>query len=146
LAMLLMNANRVVSRERLIGELFPAQDVESADHALRNHVSRLRKVLRPVATDEPRLVARPPGYLLRVEPGELDLEAFERLVVEGHESLGSGDPAAAAVAFGTAEALWQGRPLADLELEPFARLDIDRLEELRLAAVEARVDAELALG
>ena len=52
LAMLLMSANRVVSRERLIGELFPAQDVESADHALRNHVSRLRKVLRPVATDE----------------------------------------------------------------------------------------------
>ena len=60
LAMLLMSANRVVSRERLIGELFPAQDVESADHALRNHVSRLRKVLRPVATDEPRLVARAP--------------------------------------------------------------------------------------
>ena len=67
LAMLLMSANRVVSRERLTGELFPAQDVESADHALRNHVSRLRKVLRPVATDEPRLVARPPGYLLRPE-------------------------------------------------------------------------------
>src|SRR6266851_8101219 len=93
LAMLLFSANRVVSRERLIGELFPEQNVGSADHALRNHVSRLRKVLSPVATDEPRLAARPPGYLLRVEPGELDLERFERLVADGRESLATGDPA-----------------------------------------------------
>src|SRR5947209_2918100 len=113
LAMLLMSANRVVSRERLTGELFPAQDVESADHALRNHVSRLRKVLRPVATDEPRLVARPPGYLLRVEPGELDLENFERLAAEGREALAAGDAAAAAAALRAAEAFWHGRPLAD---------------------------------
>ncbi len=146
LALLLLDANRVVSRDRLVAELFPDQSVNSADHALRNHVSRLRKVLGTAVVDEPRLVARPPGYLLRVEPGELDLEAFERLVVEGHESLGAGDSAAAADSFRAAEALWHGRPLADLELEPFARLDVERLEELRLAAVEARIDAELALG
>src|SRR5438093_5942622 len=85
LALLLLSANRVVSRERLVEELFPEQSVNSADHALRNHVSRLRKVLSPLAADEPRLVARPPGYLLRVEPGELDLESFERLAVEGRE-------------------------------------------------------------
>src|ERR671931_673849 len=83
LALLLLSANRVVSRDRLTDELFADQSVESADHALRNHVSRLRKVLSPVATDEPRLVARAPGYLLRVEPGELDLEHFERLVASG---------------------------------------------------------------
>src|SRR6266513_4498966 len=92
LALLLLSANRVVSRDRLIEELFAEQSVNSADHALRNQVSRLRKVLRPVATDEPRLVARAPGYLLRVEPGELDLENFERLVGEGRESLAAGEP------------------------------------------------------
>src|SRR5216683_5415537 len=96
LAMLLFSANRVVSRERLIGELFPDQNVDSADHALRNHVSRLRKVLSPVGADEPRLAARPPGYLLRVEPGELDLERFERLVADGREALAADDAAAAA--------------------------------------------------
>ena len=83
LALLLLSPNRVVSRERLIGELFVEQTVNSADHALRNQVSRLRKVLGPGAVDEPRLAARAPGYLLRVEPGELDLERFERLVAEG---------------------------------------------------------------
>ncbi|MGZ4335357.1 MAG: nSTAND1 domain-containing NTPase, partial [Gaiellaceae bacterium] len=146
LALLLLSANRVVSRERLINELFADQSVNAADHALRNHVSRLRKVLAPAAGDEPRVVARAPGYLLRVEPAELDLERFERLVAEGREALATGDAAAAAEALHAAERLWEGRPLADLELEPFARVEVERLEELRLAAVEQRVDAELALG
>src|SRR5439155_4685591 len=146
LALLLLSANRVVSRERLIGEVFPEQSVSSADHALRNHVSRLRKVLSPSATGEARLVARPPGYLLRVEPGELDLENFERLAVEGREVLAAGDATAAAASLRAAEALWQGRPLGDLEFEGLARIEAERLEELRLAAVEARVDAELELG
>ena len=99
LALLLLGANRVVSRDRLIGELFAEQSVNSADHALRNHVSRLRKVLAPVAGHEPRLVARPPGYLLRVEPNELDLERFERLAADGREALAAGDAAAAAGSF-----------------------------------------------
>jgi WD40 repeat protein/DNA-binding SARP family transcriptional activator len=146
LALLLLSANRVVSRERLIGELFADQSVNSADHALRNQVSRLRKVLSPEGGDEPRLVARAPGYLLRVEPGELDLERFERLVADGRESLAAGEAEPAAEAFRAAERLWDGRPLADLEFEPFARVEVERLEELRLAAVEERIDAELALG
>jgi WD40 repeat protein/DNA-binding SARP family transcriptional activator len=141
-----MSANRVVSRERLIGELFPAQDVESADHALRNHVSRLRKVLRPVATDEPRLVARPPGYLLRVEPGELDLDTFERQVADAREALADADPDAAAESLRAAEALWEGRALSDLEFEAIMHVEVERLEELRLAAIEERIEAELALG
>ena len=146
LGLLLLSANRVVSRERLIGELFAEQSLNSADHALRNQVSRLRKVLVPAAADEPRLVARAPGYLLRVEPGELDLEHFERLVAAGREALAVGDAAAAARSLQAAERLWQGRPLADLEFEPFARMEVERLEELRLGAVEERIDAELALG
>src|SRR6187455_1373620 len=99
LALLLLSANRVVSRERLIGEIFADQSVNSADHALRNHVSRLRKVLGAAGADEPRLVARAPGYLLRVEPGELDLEQFERLVGAGREALAGGDAAGAAESF-----------------------------------------------
>jgi WD40 repeat protein/DNA-binding SARP family transcriptional activator len=146
LALLLLSANRVVARERLIGELFAEESVTSADHALRNHVSRLRKVLSVATADEPRLVARAPGYLLRVEPGELDLESFERLVAEGREALAASEPAAAAASLHAAEALWQGRALADLEFEPVARIEAERLEELRLAAVEERIDAELALG
>src|SRR5581483_1224546 len=146
LALLLLSANRVVSRDRLIGELFAEQSLNSADHALRNQVSRLRKVLSPAAADAPRLVARAPGYLLRVEPGELDLEHFERLVAEGRELLADGDPSGAATALRAAELQWDGSPLADLEFEPFARIEIERLEELRLAAVEERIDAELALG
>ncbi|HEY7729420.1 MAG TPA: BTAD domain-containing putative transcriptional regulator [Gaiellaceae bacterium] len=146
LALLLLGANRVVPRQRLIGELFVEQSVNSADHALRNQVSRLRKVLAASTGDEPRLVARAPGYLLRVEPGELDLEQFERLVATGRDALAAGDAAAAAAALRAAEGLWQGRALADLELEPFVRLEVERLEELRLAAVEERIDADLALG
>jgi WD40 repeat protein/DNA-binding SARP family transcriptional activator len=146
LAMLLMSANRVVSRERLIGELFPAQVVESADHALRNHVSRLRKVLRPVAMDEPRLVARPPGYLLRVEPGELDLHTYEKLVADAREALADADPHSAAESLRAAEALWEGRPLSDLEFEAIMHIEVERLEELRLAAIEERIEAELSVG
>jgi WD40 repeat protein/DNA-binding SARP family transcriptional activator len=146
LALLLLDANRVVPRERLIGELFEDQSVNSADHALRNHVSRLRRVLNAAADDEPRLAARGGGYLLRVEPGELDLENFERLAADGREALAAGDAAAAAGALRAAEALWHGRPLGDLEFERLAQVEAERLEELRLAAVEQRIDAELALG
>src|SRR2546425_8217045 len=106
LALLLLSANRVVSRERLISELFPEQSQSSADHALHNHVSRLRKLLSPAASDEPRLVARLPGYLLRVEPGELDLERFERLAADGREALAAGDPITAATSLRGAEARW----------------------------------------
>ena len=146
LALLLLSGNRVVSRDRLIAELFTEQTLNSADHALRNHVSRLRKVLAPAVADEPRLVARTPGYLLRVEPGELDLERFERLVAEARESRATDDALAAAESLRAAERLWEGRPLADLEFEPFTRVEVERLEELRLAVVEERIDAELALG
>ncbi|HEY7422004.1 MAG TPA: BTAD domain-containing putative transcriptional regulator [Gaiellaceae bacterium] len=146
LALLLLSANRVVSRDRLREELFVDLGPNPADHALRNQISRLRKVLSATGTDPPRLVARPPGYLLRVEPGELDLDEFERLWAEGREALAANRPAEAVRALDAAEALWSGRALADLELAEFGRIEVDRLGELRLAAVELRVDAELALG
>jgi WD40 repeat protein/DNA-binding SARP family transcriptional activator len=146
LALLLLSANRVVPRERLLAELFVELSPDSADHALRNQVSRLRKVLAAAGAEPPRLVVCPPGYLLRVEPGELDLETFERLLAEGREALAANDPASATRSLRAAESLWSGRALADLDLEGLVRIEIERLEELRLTAIEERIDAELALG
>jgi len=145
LALLLCHANRVVSRDELIEELLGDQLPESAERMLRVQISRLRQVLAESDT-EPRLLARPPGYLLRVEDGELDLQVFEQRVAAGQRALEQGDPGQAMVLLGEAESLWRGRPLADLEFERFARFEVQRLQEQRLAAVGDRVEAELALG
>jgi YVTN family beta-propeller protein len=147
LALLLCNANRVVSRSSLIDELMADQPADSAERTLYMQISRLRKALAAGTGDsDSRLVASPPGYVLRVENGELDLQVFERCLADGRQALGRADPRRAAAVLREAEALWRGRPLADLEFEPFARLEIQRLGELRLLAVEERIDAELALG
>src|SRR5207249_8983242 len=97
----------------------------------------LRKVL-----GKDVLVTRSPGYLLRVEPGELDLHRFEHLVEEAREAA----PDVAAGKLREALALWHGPALADVAYEPFARSAIGRLEELRLVALEKRIEADLALG
>ena len=146
LAVLLLSANRVVSRERLIEELWPDHGAAAAEKTLNVSIARLRTKLAGADGRDERLTTRAPGYLLRVEPGELDLHEFERLVDAGREALDRDDVHRAASLLREAESLWRGRPLADLEFEPFARLDVERLEELRLAAVEDRIDAELALG
>jgi WD40 repeat protein/DNA-binding SARP family transcriptional activator len=104
------------------------------------------KALGRWSDDEPRLIGRPPGYLLRVEPGELDLDVFEHKAAQGRNALAEGRAEEAADALRAAASLWRGRPLADLEFEPFARVEVERLEELRLTAVEERVEAELTLG
>jgi len=145
LALLLCNANRVVSRDQLIDELLSDQPAGSAEPVLHVQISRLRKALAD-GDPQPRLLARPPGYVLRIQDGELDLHAFEQRVADGRHALEQGDPGQAAVLLREAEALWHGRPLADLEFEPFARFEAQRLEACRLAAVEDRIEAELALG
>jgi peptide/nickel transport system substrate-binding protein len=143
LAILLLSSNRVVSRDRLLDEL-AGGDEQPEDRLLRVQISRLRKLLGPEGGT--RLVARAPGYVLRVEPGELDLEVFERALVEARQRMAEREPERAAEILREGLDLWRGRPLADLEFEPFVRIEIDRLEELRLAALEERIDAELALG
>ena len=145
LGLLLCHANRVVSRDQLIEELLGDQPAATADRMLRVQVSRLRKALDD-GNGQPRLQARPPGYLLRVEDGELDLHAFEQQITAGRQALADGDPARAAGLLREAESLWRGRPLADLEFESFARLEVRRLETLRMQVAEDRIDAELALG
>jgi YVTN family beta-propeller protein len=140
LAILLLHANEVVSRDRLTDGLWGERPPASVDHTLDNYVSRLRKTLGP-----DRLARRPPGYLLRVEPGELDLGDFEQLFKEGREALAR-DNAAASRALHAALALWRGPALADVLDEPFAQAEGRRLEERRLLALEERIEADLAGG
>jgi predicted ATPase/DNA-binding SARP family transcriptional activator len=141
LALLLLHANRVLSRDRLIDELWGDEPPATAVTSLQVYVSRLRKVL-----PADRLLTRPPGYVLEVEPDELDLRRFERLLAEGHEALAADDAERAAIVLHQALELWRGPALAEFAFEPFAQAEIGRLEDLRLAAVEERIEADLALG
>ena len=146
LAMLLLNANRVVPREQLIDELLNDARPETADHTLRVQVSRLRSVVNIPGAPEPRLVRQAPGYRLRVDSGELDLDVFERLVAQAQRATHGGDHELASSTLREAESLWRGRPLADIEAKPFAQIEIERLAEMRLVATEDRIDADLTLG
>jgi len=146
LAMLLLNAGEVVSSDRLVEALWPGKPPAAARHAVEVNVSRLRKTLGANNAGDSALVTRAPGYALHVQPGELDLQRFERLVADGRRARADGDAALAARALREADGLWRGRPLADLEFEPFARMDVERLEELQLVAIEERIDADMALG
>ncbi len=141
LAVLLLHPNEVVPADRLIEELWGEDSPERATAALRVNVSRLRKALPPDV-----LATRSPGYVLRVAPDELDLHRFERLVDEGRSLLARGLAADAAERLRDALSLWRGPALADVAYESFAQAAIARLEEIRLTAVELRVDADLALG
>ena len=146
LALLLLQANRVVSIERLAEELYGTDTPVSAVTQVHRQVSELRRVLDAQgASDESVIETRPPGYLIRVDSDGLDLHRFEGLTTRAAGAIGS-DPRAAATMLREALSLWRGAPLADLEFEPFAQAPIARLEELRLAAVERRIEAELALA
>ena len=139
LALLLLHANEVVSSDRLLDELWPDEPPASGATALQVRVSQLRKALGPAGE---RLETKTPGYLFRAERGELDLERFSQLVEETNGAA----PAIAVDRLRDALALWRGPPLADLAYESFTQPAIRRIEELRLAALERRIDADLALG
>ena len=141
LAVLLLHPNEVVPTDRLIDELWGEDSPERAAAALRVNVSRLRKSL-----SQDVLTTRSPGYALRVEPDELDLNRFERLVDEGRSLLARGLTADASDRLRDALSLWRGPPLADFAYESFARTAIARLDEIRLAAVELQIETDLALG
>jgi DNA-binding SARP family transcriptional activator len=141
LALLLLNRNRVVSVGTLIDELWGEESPETATKALQGYVSQLRKAL-----GADRLLTKSPGYSIRVEEGELDLDRFERLVREGRERLAAGDAEAAAEQLAQALTLWRGPPLDEFLAEPFARDAGARLEDARLAAIEDRIEADLGLG
>src|SRR4051794_19680525 len=140
LALLLLNANRSVSRDRIVDALWGEGAPASSSKMVQILVSQVRKSL-----PEPRVATRPPGYVLEVADGELDLQQFDRAAAGGRDALDRNEPERARELLGEALALWRGPALADVA-EPFARHEATRLEELRLAALERRVDADLALG
>ncbi len=149
LAMLLLNANEVVSSDRLADALWDGREPHDASKALSVAVSRLRKVLEPERApgeDARILVTRAPGYELRLEPGQLDLDRFEQQVVEARADLSAGDAVTASRGLRAALSLWRGPALADLAHETFSQTEIARLEELRLVALEDRIRADLELG
>jgi DNA-binding SARP family transcriptional activator len=141
LAALLLRRNELVPLERLIDQLWGEHPPATEAQAVINHVSQLRKALGPDA-----VVTRPLGYLLRVEKGALDLDRFEELLERGRALLAGGAAAEAAAALREALGLWRGPPFADFSYEPFAQNEIGRLTDLRLVALERRLEADLALG
>jgi predicted ATPase/DNA-binding SARP family transcriptional activator len=142
LALLLLHANETVSAERLAMGLWGEDAGADAVKALHVHVSRLRKTLG----DAEVLSTTAGGYRLHVGEGELDADRFERLVAQGHERMEDGEAARAAQVLRDALAIWRGPALVDVAAAPFAGAEIARLEEERLAAIETRVEADLAAG
>jgi DNA-binding SARP family transcriptional activator/DNA-binding beta-propeller fold protein YncE len=140
LALLLLNANHVVSTERLIDDLWGDSPPSTARATLQVYVAGLRKSL---PNDGASLHTRAPGYVLEVEPGALDLERFTQLRAEARES---SDSERRAALLHEALELWRDAPLPELRAEPFSTAAVAQLEQLRLAALEERIDADLALG
>jgi predicted ATPase/DNA-binding SARP family transcriptional activator len=140
LALLMLDAGRMVSTERLIDGLYGAQVPAGVANAVQSQVSRLRQVL-PVP-----LEGQLAGYRLAVDPDDVDAHRFQRLSAWGREALAAGDPARAAELLRDALALWRGPALVDVGDAPFAGPQTVRLEELRIGAVEDQVEADLALG
>jgi YVTN family beta-propeller protein len=141
LAVLLLHRGEAVSSDRLIDEIWGERPPASASKLVQGYVSGLRRVL-----GDGQLVTRGHGYLLQAVPGQVDIDHFESLLAEGRAALRDGDPPRAAERLREALGLWRGPPLADFAYEPFAQSEIARLEELRLVALEERIDADLASG
>ncbi len=135
LAMLLLRANEVISTEVLVDALWGEHPPRTATTSLQNSVSALRKLLGPDV-----VVTRPPGYRLVVDPESIDLVRFERLVASARGL----EPEERGARLREALALWRGEPLAEVAFEPFASAEVRRLEELRLATLEERIDADVA--
>jgi len=142
LAILLVHANHIVSRERLAELLWGDEPPSTADHVIEVYVSQLRRVLEPEGAPYKVLVHKPAGYVLQVAPSDIDVNQFASLVEEAR----SAQPAAAATQLARALEMWRGPALADFAGESFALSESARLNELRLYAREERIGAELALG
>jgi predicted ATPase/DNA-binding SARP family transcriptional activator len=148
LAVLLLHADYVVSRDQLIEALWGEHPPTTPANALQAHVSALRRVLEPnrgTSGTDKLLVTRAPGYLLRLAGHELDVVRFERLLADAREAIPS-QPMLAAKRFREALHLWRGPALADFIYERFASTDAARLEEMRLGALEDCLECELACG
>jgi DNA-binding SARP family transcriptional activator len=144
LALLVLNANRVVPRTTLMDAVWPGESA-SARRNLEVHVSRLRKAL-PSGRGGTEITSRGGGYLLAADPESVDVNRFERMVESGQRALEARRHEDAIVDLRAGLELWRGRPLEGLEDYAFAAAEAERLEDVRLGALEARFEAELALG
>jgi DNA-binding SARP family transcriptional activator/Tfp pilus assembly protein PilF len=143
LAVLLLNANQVVPVDELAETLWGSAP-PSARVTVRNYVKRLRHALGDA--ERARISTQPRGYLISVDAGELDVTRFEALLGTARAAARDGSWDAAAGQARAALALWRGEPLADVESEVLALREVPRLAEMRLEAMETRVDADLHLG
>ncbi len=143
LALLLLHGNEALTRDLIIDRLWGEEPPATAAKVLQNCISALRKEL-PGGTDTLRTVTG--AYTLALDTDELDRDRFERLVAEGRAALSEDQHAEAAEQLRRALGLWRGAPLSDFTYERFAQEEITRLEELQVAAVEDRIEADLALG
>ena len=141
LAVLLLRANEVASRDQLVDALWGERPPPSAGDSLDAYLYRLRKLL-----SHDRLLRQAGGYLLRVEPGELDADRFEQLAVAASRAAHAGDHDAAVSVLSEALALWRGPAWCDMLDDPGVGAEAQRLDELRLSVLESRIEAELALG
>ena len=148
LAALLLRPNQVVSDDRLLEDVWGEEPPPGAATTLRASMSRLRSSLEPARArgDSAVLPRRGPGYVLVIAPEHVDCHRFEMWADDGARLLAAGDPAAAADRLAAALSLWRGPALVDVADRPFARPEASRLEERRLAALEDRIAAEMALG
>jgi predicted ATPase/DNA-binding SARP family transcriptional activator len=149
LAILLLNANRTVSMDQLIDQLWADDAPRTAANTVQVYISQLRRSLQAVSGQPGQavpIVRRSPGYLIQIEDDQLDAVKFERLLDQGREAILQGRPSLAARVLGEALALWRGPALADFAYDTFAQGEIQRLEELHLQALEGRITADLALS
>jgi YVTN family beta-propeller protein len=147
LALLLLHANEVVSRDRIVDVLWGDDPPQNAANAVQTTVSRLRSQLVAGGDHVADVIrTRPPGYVIQLAPDDLDLARFERLVQQGRGALRAGRPEAASQLLRDALAIWRGRALADVQSEGTLRRELERLEEERLTTLELRIEADLACG
>ena len=145
LAMLLVNANRVVPADKLASEFWPGHQPDRAAANLQVRLSELRRALNG-AGEAGRLVTQPPGYVLRVAADELDASRFEGLVKAGHQAIAEGNAENAVRLLDGSLSLWAGPALAEFDDLQFALAERARLDEIRLGALEAKLGAQLACG
>jgi DNA-binding SARP family transcriptional activator len=143
LAALLLNANMVVPVDDLADVLWDSRPPPSARASLQTYVMRLRKSLGD--HDHSLIAAQPGGYMISVGPGDLDVDLFDSSLAAARDAMRAGSHADAAARLRTALALWRGQPLTGVASETLAMQELPRLTEMRLQAIEARIDADLHL-
>src|SRR6266536_526105 len=149
LAKLLLHANQVISTDELIDTVWGEQPPPTVRQSLQNHVAALRRVIEQAGTPagQPRtLLTRDPGYLLQVDPDQIDLHRFRRMVDQGRAALEGGERRTATKLLHEAVALWRGPALADVVAAGVSWPELAGIDELEIGAVEARIEADLVAG